>query len=512
MPDAVPGGGGVSSGGGNEPVPFDLCFRSCQPFDDANQCGDDEICVYLNYHSEGDDKASFFGMCVPSCDPLAPDCAQGEVCSSQGQYAQKTQWRCTPEDPQAGEEGSLCHGDDCGEALACVFDDALQTSVCRQVCDAGDLSVCAGRACQPSDLDVDVCALPPPDLGDACDPDGAACSGGDCLACGDQPGFCCIDAGALGQPCDNGSCNGDLGCINSQACGAFHECCLPVGGEGEACGENQACDAGLGCVHDPGACGQDMNECCKQVGGADQPCDNNQCDAGLACVHDMDACAVGSECCKPAGGADQPCDDNQCDAGLACIHDDAACAVGFACCKPAGGQDQPCADGQCDAGLSCIHDPEVCTIGFECCKPAGGEDQPCENGQCDAGLACVHDDQACAVGAECCKPAGGLGQPCEGNQCDGGLACVNSQSCGKAGECCVAAGGLDQPCSQHACNAGLACVHDNSCPSGQPECCKPGGGVGQPCLANNTCDQGLTCKPGPMPGDCSGDDPMCCLP
>jgi len=515
LPDAVPGAGGVSSGGGVPPTPFDLCFHACQPFDDANQCDDGQICVYLDYHSQGETNPQFYGMCVPSCDPLAPDCTGDEVCTSQGQYAQKTQWRCTAPNPDAADEGGPCHGDDCGEGLACIFDDALQASVCRQVCDPADLSVCDGRACQASELDVDVCALPPPDLGDACDPDGTACTGGDCLQCGGQPGFCCIDAGAQGQPCDGGACDANLGCVHAQACGSFGECCLPVGGEGEACGANQVCDAGLGCVHDQETCGQGLNECCAQVGGVDQPCDDNQCDTGLACVHDPDVCTVGFECCKPAGGADQPCDDHQCDAGLACVFDDLACSVGSECCKPAGGLGQPCENNACDPGFACVNS-QSCGKAGQCCVEAGGEDQPCVQNSCNAGLACVHDN-ACPGGQfECCKSAGGAGEACLANNiCDAGLSCVHATTCGASQQCCQDTGGLGQLCNSpsHTCDAGLACasfLHPDCSLLGD-NCCVSAGGQGEPCL-QGLCDQGLSCKAESTPSDCVGDDPMCCLP
>lgn len=528
LPDAVPGGGnggGPISGGGSgdpggepapAPEPIDFCFRACQPFDDANQCGEDEICVFLDYYSEsgGDKTEAYSGMCVPSCDPLAPDCEQGQECLSQGQYANKTQWRCAVPADDAGGEGSTCFGGTCGGGLTCVFDDSLQVSVCRSVCDPADDNACDGRACEPGDLDVSLCALPPPDLGDACDPGGEACSAGECLSCGFRGGSCCIDAGAQGQPCDNGSCDGDLGCVmGSQACGDFMECCLPVGGDGEACGANQACDSGLGCVHEQSLCG-DMNECCKPVGGDDQPCTMmGDCNAGFACIHDEVICGDLFECCQPAGADGQPCDDNQCNVGLTCVASQASTCGSFECCMPAGGENQPCDDNQCDAGLTCINSgPESSCGAYQCCLQAGGENQPCDMGQCDSGFACVNGGADSTCGSDqCCVAAGGENQPCDDNQCDTGFACVNAgpdSSCGGY-DCCVPAGGENQPCDDSQCGAGLACVNggpDSTC--GGFQCCVAAGGDGEACMAGNTCDAGLACINSPMA--CGKDMFQCC--
>jgi hypothetical protein len=497
LPDAIPN---TAGGGLPEPTPIDFCFRACQRFDDAKQCSDGEICVSLEMISESGNagpSAYYAGMCVPSCNPLAPDCAVGEACLSQGTYADQIQWRCAVPESHAGGEGSICYGNTCAESLACVFDDSLQSDVCKRVC--ADESGCDGRACAPSELDSSLCALPAPDLGDACDPSADSCSAGACLSCGEySSGSCCVDPGAQGQPCNpDRSCDSDLGCVYAfEACGEFYECCLPVGGNGDACGESQECDSGLACVHGGNRCG-DLSECCQPAGADGQPCDDNACNVGLSCVSVGPQAACGdSECCMPAGAENQPCaDDNQCNAGLACVSvgPQSLCG-GYECCLPAGGEDQPCDDNQCNAGLTCVSvGPQSLCGDYQCCMPAGGENQPCDDNQCSAGLACVSASSACGDFNRCCLPAGEENQPCDGNQCSAGLACVFSTSaCGDLFECCLPAGEENQACDDDQCNAGLACVSADSC-GGLNRCCVPAGGAGQACLEGGTCDANLAC-------------------
>ena len=434
--DAVPDSGGTAGGstGGGEPppppVPFDFCFRGCRPYDDAALCGPDQLCVFHHYVPEGDGNVRFeeAGMCVPSCDPLAPNCDAGEACLFYGSGAGTLGWWCQAVENGRGieREGDFCNpfASACAESLACVFDEGLDAEVCRRVCDPTDTNACGGRDCETTELDVALCELPAPGLGAACDPTGLACSAGDCLPCGNGSSrSCCIESGAQGQPCsDGGGCDGNLVCTyDFELCGDFSECCLPAGGEGQPCRDN-ACDANLACVNAPGLC-SGSTSCCVAAGGAGEAClQNRTCESGLMCAH-SNTCGALNECCLDAGGEGQPCDDGTCDSGLGCVNT-RECGDFDECCLQTGGEGQPCDGRSCDPGLACVNDRDLCD-GSECCIPAGGEGEPCNANTCDAGLACVRGPQVCGPSSmDCCITTGGAGEPCgPGWTCDGGLSC-----------------------------------------------------------------------------------------
>jgi hypothetical protein len=432
VPDSAGSSGGSAGGGsGPPPVPFDFCFSGCRPYDDAALCGSDQLCVFHHYKPEGEDGRVPFeqqGMCVPSCDPLAPDCDEGESCLFYGSGAGTLGWWCQTLENGRGieQEGDFCDpfASACAESLACVYDEDFDADVCRRVCDRTDTSACDGRECEQTTSDAALCALPAPGLGAACNPTGLACSAGDCLPCGGGSSrSCCIEVGEEGQPCtDTGGCNGDLACTSEPAaCGQYDQCCVSAGGEGEPCRED-GCDANLTCVSNPEAC--ESGSCCLAAGGEGEPCrDDRSCESGLACTR-TSACNSLHECCVQAGGEGGPCDDGSCNAGLSCVNDPGLCE-GNDCCVSAGSEGEPCEEGACDSGLACVRDRNACGQLNECCAATGGEGQPCDNGMCDTGLACAEGPGLCPDSPSgCCVTTGGPGEPCNaGFTCDGGLSC-----------------------------------------------------------------------------------------
>jgi hypothetical protein len=85
---------------------------------------------------------------APHCDPLAPDCVDGEICSaSQGSFD------CTPvpEGTELANEGEECGAMSCGEGLVCVAVAVPGceggTGCCLPVCDLEQPQCPNGRVC-----------------------------------------------------------------------------------------------------------------------------------------------------------------------------------------------------------------------------------------------------------------------------------------------------------------------------------------------------------------------------
>src|SRR5690606_40489719 len=84
----------------------------------------------------------------------------------------------------------------------------------------------------------------------------------------------------------------------------------PDGSEGRACREGDACDDGLGCVHDAVACEpHGLEVCCLPAGGDGQACigansppGSARCDDGLSCMPGDYCPGAGlGHCCRPTG-------------------------------------------------------------------------------------------------------------------------------------------------------------------------------------------------------------------
>lgn len=550
----------------------DLCYTACAPSPLGNfQCAGGS-CAIVNYLNNG--QPATHQLCAATCDPTtASPCDSGFKCvASQSLDAAAGGGRafgCVP-DQFAGQQavGDACGGNgECGEGLACGAPPDFPFSACRQAC-TGNAAICNGTACivAPSSVNssVSLCELPPGQLGDACvAPDGHVYTGPDTcdtgLACIDRfptlcspLNACCMQAGALDQPCRTTEprCDGVLECIMAGGAGPSGEegeVCREVGALGQPCRQTEPrCDGLLEChwiesgepprpseqcvqtgvldqpcrqaeprCDDVLVCAQMQagGEQCKESGDQGEPCNaDGSCNGGLGCINDSGACANYVQCCLQAGAADQPCrvTQPQCDTGLACAHE--GCAGGASsCCVDAGGLDQPCIDNQfCDDGFYCAMDPMSCpSMMPSCCKPAGGLNQPCDShGNCNAGLGCITQMSACGSSTAvigCCVTAANLGQACgPTTPCNGAAAIVCAsglaECSGVGGVCCVAERVLGAECSnQQICGDGLRCLSSTqtTCTAGFDSCCVQSGGPGEPCNVDNSCDtSGYQCVAG----------------
>ncbi|MEM7157469.1 MAG: ribulose phosphate epimerase [Myxococcota bacterium] len=114
-------------------------------------------------------------LCLPTCDPLAQDCGEGQGC-----YPVSGDWTCAPhasEGEGLGGQGSPCqYVNSCNPGLMCsVFEDVLgceDPPCCTEVCPL-DMPMCEGEEqgveCVPWDdnpppgyENVGVCAVPAP--------------------------------------------------------------------------------------------------------------------------------------------------------------------------------------------------------------------------------------------------------------------------------------------------------------------------------------------------------------
>ncbi len=266
-----------------------------------------------------------------------------------------------------------------------------------------------------------------------------------------------------------------------------------------------------------------------------------------------DGCLINSDCSSPLVCAFQRCheqceDSRDCSPGLNCVvsdrpyrvcqlDDERTCSATPDC---PGDQvcaiDNVCRDG-CLGAVDCI--PEQQCVSGTCAEPselvegklpstASGspEGQPCVyHSDCVDPLLCVagqcryecKEDRDCAGGASCadgvCVPAGsgGAGGSGGGGQLPPGYGePCNLQSdcspfgliCGLGGECVYQCNeDVDCPlvgtcCLQHSCVVGPACegVGGGGGSGGQGGGGQGGGTVGNPCGANDHCDDGLWCN------------------
>ncbi|MEZ4468466.1 MAG: hypothetical protein R3F43_29525 [bacterium] len=227
-------------------------------------------------------------------------------------------------------------------------------------------------------------------------PAGAACERGtDCA------GACLPDAVSGALRCHLACA--DPACPPGSACpidDAGQAGCVPQparGADGDACGIDRPCGAGLACL---ASAEPAVNRCAPPCeGDADCPADR-RCQAG-ACLAE----GVGPRC--PEVACARP--DLVCEQGLClalCADLDAPCPEGGRCrarpgdgarvCQPdgGGGEGAPCASGgaaSCRPGLACLErvpgDPaavcaracgaEACAADFACRRPEGFEDRYC---------------------------------------------------------------------------------------------------------------------------------------
>ncbi len=91
---------------------FGICVEMCGGSPDDPTCSDPEsMCQLCN-----NDCAS---LCLPTCDPLMPECGEAQVCTPTNEGA----FVCTPGDVDngVGEAGKPCeYANECGNGFACV--------------------------------------------------------------------------------------------------------------------------------------------------------------------------------------------------------------------------------------------------------------------------------------------------------------------------------------------------------------------------------------------------------
>lgn len=97
-------------------------------------------------------------LCLPTCDPIAPSCADGERCLGYSSpYAASLACHAAP--PGTAAIGEACHDpEDCGDGLLCVRDDEVPgcrstsgccTSYCDRLAEDPCDALVAGTHCEP---------------------------------------------------------------------------------------------------------------------------------------------------------------------------------------------------------------------------------------------------------------------------------------------------------------------------------------------------------------------------
>lgn len=320
----------------------------------------------------------------------------------------------------------------------------------------------------------------------------------------------CKGKGDQGEPClDNGSCNGELRCLQDPQ--TFTASCVPPRDAGEPCQQDDDCAGALRCAFD----GNSGLTVCIAPAGPGDPCSSDvDCSAGLACLQ--------GQVCGVQGGAGSPCfGDDECLGGLLCAAD----PVTFTnvCTSPsAAGEPCPGGDAQCEPGLQCLFDASTST---NLCA-AGAAGDPCDaggfNSRCTAPLICRFDplvgqDQCqaplaanatcdrfaavpeCASNLRCiadasfnfsCEPPLAPAAPCTNetqDPCDGDHACSFDSLAGE--NICVALLGPNASCfSDDECAGALFCDTQTT------DDCIGRRNANQACTRTRECAPGLECR------------------
>jgi len=262
--------------------------------DDANPCNGAETCAA--------------GACTPGV-PLADGtpCSDGNACNG----AESCQsGLCVPDAPLGCDDQNPCTTDACVPATGCTHAALLDGSPCGMGDVCGGAPLCMDGVCESGT------PLPegaPCFDGDAC-ADAQTCRGGVCTSGAELD---CDD----GDPCTEDACDAVLGCRHDPAPDGI-PCTLAAGGSG-ACRDG-ACRAArtAGC--------NDNNPCTKDVAGA------------AGCTHV--ALVDGTSCWEEAAGL--------CDGAATCF--DGACVVTPA---PDCDDGDDCTLDACDPGLGCVQVP-----------------------------------------------------------------------------------------------------------------------------------------------------------
>lgn len=240
------------------------------------------------------------------------------------------------------EEGAKC-----ATSVSCTSD-----LVCRETAEDGE-SGC--RECQPpgSRTRPDVRRFAFVEKGAECggpnyDP---ICNPTEALVCsresGDGDGWTCVDEGtrAEGEPCGEGACNDGLVCRGG-TCQSFQ-----IAEEGSPCtDEHLYCESGLVCGLD-----SEASEVCVPLGGSGDRCgEDDECERGLLCVRDSDSLNYSGGACREPGDVGEECDrDEECREGLYCDRH----TTGL--CAERAGEGEACEGRSCESGLECQWEPSV---------------------------------------------------------------------------------------------------------------------------------------------------------
>jgi hypothetical protein len=123
------------------------CAALCMGSEASPTCPGEDVCLVVT---------EVLSLCETGCDPLAPDCPDGEACGTTiGAHV------CTPAGP-AGP-GDACVDVACAAGLVCVDGAAIAScdalACCTPYCDPAGAPCPGGATCQPLDIapDVGVC-------------------------------------------------------------------------------------------------------------------------------------------------------------------------------------------------------------------------------------------------------------------------------------------------------------------------------------------------------------------
>ena len=385
--------------------------------------------------------------------------------------------RCTD-----GQHGSECIIDGDCEKGRCVGE-LLETGTCEALLPIGS-SCSLASSCETDICHEGKCAEPAK-LGEECWAWIPCANALECMAvvqkCSDRKnGSPC----ALRAQCESNAC--------------LDNTCVPLALNGEFCGPERVCDAGLACLAFQQKCTNgNIGSPCVLPSDCDAPaCINNkcaalakngescgaglQCEYGLACLAIQQKCTngnIGSPCVLPSDCDVPACIKNKC---AALAKNGESCGAGL----------------QCESGLACLAFQQKCTNGSD--GSFCNVDADCNSGRCASG--------------KCGPKVGSCGSCGSGSHCISGKCYLRStkmvcaESDGKMANDCYC--DLDSHCQSGRCEGswppyqchsklgdGSGCDENSDCTSGLCASgkCTTYAYNGQSCWAGRPCASGLAC-------------------